>query len=309
MAAADDWVVWFNGKIVPEREARVPFRDRGFKYGDAVFDTTRTFGHRIFRLDEHLERLYRSLAYLDIDPGLTPKQMREITEQVAAHNLKLTAPDEDIWVSQRVTRGIEAADREIFTDYPERTVIIECRPLPFRGRAKYYRHGLELIIPSVRRPSPDTLSPRAKMQNYINLVLADLEVKAQNPDAHALMLDTNGNLAEGRGSNVFFVRNGVVLTPKERYVLPGVSRQTTLDLAKQLGIPAEEANLDFFDAVTSDEAFITSTSWCICPVSSIGGRKIGDGAVPGPVTKRLMDAYVELVDCDWVGQYLKYANE
>jgi branched-chain amino acid aminotransferase len=309
MAAAGEWVVWFNGKIVPERDARVPFRDRGFKYGDAVFDTTRTFGHRIFRLDDHLDRFFRSLAYLDIDPGLSKKQFREITEQVAAHNLKLTPADEDIWVSQRVTRGLEAADRATYPDYPERTVIVECRPLPFRGRAKFYRNGLELIIPSVRRPAPDTMSPRAKMQNYINLVLADLEVKAQNPEAHAVMLDTNGNLAEGRGSNVFLVRDGVLLTPKERYVLPGVSRQTALDLAKKLGIPSEEADLDFYDAVTADEAFITSSSWCICPVSSIAGRRIGDGTMPGPVTKRLMDAYVELVDCDWVGQYLKYANE
>jgi branched-chain amino acid aminotransferase len=309
MAASNEWVVWFNGSVVPEREARVPFRDRGFKYGDAVFDTTRTFGHRIFRLDDHLERLYRSLAYLDIDPGLLRGQLREITEAVAAHNLKLTPPDEDIWVSQRVTRGIEPAERQAWPDYPERTVIVECRPLPFRGRAKFYRKGLELVIPSVRRPAPDTLSPRAKMQNYINLVLADLEVKAQNPEAQAILLDTNGNIAEGRGSNVFFVRNGVLLTPKERYVLPGVSRQTAIDLARTLGIPVEEADLDLYDAVTADEAFITSSSWCICPASSINGRRIGGGTVPGPVTKRLMDAYVELVGCDWVGQYLKYANE
>ncbi len=309
MAASDEWVVWFNGKIVPEREARVPFRDRGFKYGDAVFDTTRTFGHRIFRLNEHIERLFRSLAYLDIDPGLTRRQFCDITEEVAARNLALTAPDEDIWVSQRVTRGVEAAERQAWPDYPERTVIVECRPLPFRGRAKFYRKGLELVIPSVRRPAPNTLSPRAKMQNYINLVLADLEVKAQNPEAQAILLDANGNLAEGRGSNVFFVRNGVLLTPKERYVLPGVSRQTAIDLARKLGIPVEEADLDFYDAVTADEAFITSSSWCICPASSIAGRRIGGGDIPGPVTKRLMDAYVELVDCDWVGQYLKYANE
>jgi branched-chain amino acid aminotransferase len=309
MAASDEWVVWFNGKIVPEREARVPFRDRGFKYGDAVFDTTRTFAHRIFRLNEHIERLFRSLAYLDIDPGLTRRQFCDITEEVAARNLALTAPDEDIWVSQRVTRGMEAADRPAWPDYPERTVIVECRPLPFRGRAKFYRKGLELVIPSVRRPAPDTLSPRAKMQNYINLILADLEVKAQNPEAQAILLDANGNLAEGRGSNVFFVRDGVLLTPKERYVLPGISRQTAIDLARKLGIAVEEADIDFYDAVTADEAFITSSSWCICPASTINGRRIGDATIPGPVTKRLMDAYVELVDCDWVGQYLKYANE
>jgi branched-chain amino acid aminotransferase len=307
--ASDEWVVWFNGEIVPERDARVPFRDRGFKYGDAAFDTTRTFAHRIFRLEAHIDRLFKSLAYLGIEPGLSRDDFRRISAEVAAHNLKLTPKDEDIWVTQRVTRGIEDADREIWPDYPACTVIVECRPLPFRGRAKFYRHGLELVVPSVRRPAPDALSPRAKMQNYINLVLAEFEAKAHNPDAHAVMLDTNGNLAEGRGSNLFLVRDGRLLTPKERYVLPGVSRQTTIDLAEAAGIPVEEANLDLYDAFTADEAFITSTSWCICPASSINGRRIGDGAVPGPVTKKLMDAYVALVDCDWVGQYLKYANE
>ncbi len=309
MAVSDEWVVWFNGEIVPEREARIPFRDRGFKYGDAVFDTTRTFGHRIFRLDDHIDRLFRSLKYLDLDPGLTRQEFCGITEEVAERNLRQISADEDIWVTQRVTRGIDPADGVAWPGFEGPTVIVECRPLPFRGRAKFYRRGLDLVIPSVRRPPPDTLSPRAKMQNYINLVIADLEVRAQNPEAQAIMLDTNGNLAEGRGSNFFLVRDGVVLTPKQRYVLPGVSRQTAIDLARELGIPVEEADLDFFDAVSADEAFITSSSWCICPAVTINGRRIGDGEIPGPITKRLIDAYVELVDCDWLGQYLKYANE
>jgi len=111
VTASDEWAVWFNGEIVPEREARVPFRDRGFKYGDAVFDTTRTFGHRVFRLEEHIARLFKSLAYLGIDPGLSQADFCRITEEVAAHNLALTPKDEDIWVTQRVSRGIEAADR------------------------------------------------------------------------------------------------------------------------------------------------------------------------------------------------------
>jgi branched-chain amino acid aminotransferase len=309
VTASDEWGVWFNGKLVPEREARVPFRDRGFKYGDAVFDTTRTFGHRVFRLEEHIARLFKSLAYLGIEPGLSQDDFCRITEEVAAHNLALTPKDEDIWVTQRVSRGIEDADREIWPDYPACTVIVESRPLPLRGRAKFYRHGLELAVPSVRRPSPDAISPRAKMQNYINLVLAELEVKAHNPDVHAVMLDTNGNLAEGRGSNLFLVRDGKLLTPKGKYVLPGVSRQTTMELAQAAGIDVEEVDLDLYDAFTADEVFITSTSWCICPASRFNGRQIGDGAIPGPVTKKLMDAYVALVDCDWVGQYLKYANE
>ncbi len=305
---AEDWVVWLNGKLVPEREAVVPIRDRGFKYGDAAFDTTRTFGHKIFKLEEHLDRFDRSLRYLQIDPGVSRETLVEATEAVAAQCLKSIGPDEDIWLTQRVTRGLDPADRERWPDWPERTVIVEAAKLPLRQRAKHYREGLRIVTPSVRRPSPDTLSPRAKTHNYLNLVLADLEVQARDPDALAVLLDTNGNLAEGKGSNIFLVKDGAVLTPKEQYVLPGVSRQTTFDLAAAAGIPVEEADIDLFDAYSSAESFVTSTSFCICPVGSINGVKVGDGAVPGPVTKRLIDAYVEFVDFDWYGQYLRAAN-
>jgi branched-chain amino acid aminotransferase len=306
---AEQWYAWFNGRIVPEIEARVPFRDQGFKYGDAVFDTTRTFNHRLFKLDEHIERLYRSLAYLRIDPGLTPVEMMRITEEVVTKNLEHVPKGEDIWATQRITRGIVGDDKREWPDYPDRTVIVECRPLPYRQRARFYRDGIEVVIPSVRRTPPDAISPRAKTHNYLNLILADLEVKEKNPDALAVLLDTNGNLCEGRGSNIFLVRSGEVVTPNERYVLPGVSRQTAIDLARENGLTVHEADIDLYDALTADEAFITSTSFCVCPVGTINGARIGDGTIPGPVTKGIMDAYVNLVECDWVGQYLRYVNE
>ena len=305
---SDDWVVWLNGKIVPETKALVPIRDRGFKYGDGAFDTTRTFGHRIFKLDEHLDRFYRSLNYLQIDPGVSRETIVQATEEVAAHNLKNVGPDEDIWLTQRVTRGMDAGDKERWPDYPDRTVIVESRPLPLRERGRLYRDGIKVMTSSVRRPPPDRMSPRAKTHNDLNLILAELEVKARDPEAWPCLLDTNGNLAEGKGSNLFIVKDGALLTPKERYVLPGVSRQTTMDLAREAGMRVEEADLDVFDAVNADEVFITSTSFCICPVSSVNGTAIGDGTVPGPVTKQLIDAYVDYVDCDWYGQYLKHSN-
>ncbi|MBI2217447.1 MAG: aminotransferase class IV [Candidatus Rokubacteria bacterium] len=298
-----DRIAYFNGRFVPERDVLVPFRDRGFKFGDAVFDTTRTFGHRIFKLAEHVERLYRSLRYLRIDPGVAPARMIAITEEVVRKNLPLLEPDEDYWVTQRVSRGIDPAYHDVWAQEGP-TVIVECVPLPLRERAALFRDGIRVMTPSVRRTPPECLSPRVKTHNYLNLIAGDLEVKARDPQAWAVLLDTHGNLAEGLGSNIFLVHGGVLATPREQAVLAGISRDTVIQLARDLGIPVVEKDVDLYDALNADEAFLTSTSLCVCPVSSVNGARIG-GDVPGPLTRQLTDAYCRLVDFDFVGQYLK----
>ena len=295
---------WFNGAFVPESQVLVPFRDRGFKYGDAVFDTTRTFGHRIFKVAEHVDRLYRSLRYLRIDPGIVPAEMVRITEEVLKRNLPLLEPDQDYWVTQRVSRGLDPAGVAVWGRTGP-TVIVECLPLPLRERAALYRDGIKVVTPSVRRTPPEALSPRVKTHNYLNLVAADLEVRDRDPEAWAVLLDTRGNFAEGLGSNIFLVRNGALETPREQMVLAGISRDTVLALAREAGLAVVEKDIDLYDAHTADEAFLTSTSLCICPVRSVNGNLIGDGTVPGSVTRRLTEAYARFVDFDFVAQYLK----
>jgi branched-chain amino acid aminotransferase len=296
-------IAYFNGRYVAETEVVVPFRDRSFNRGDGCFDMTRTFDGRIFRLEEHVERLYRSLHYLGIDVGLEPKEMMAITEQVVARNEPLRAAAGDWWVAQRVSRGVDAVGDEGWAETGPQ-LIVDCTPLPLRKRAAHFRDGIDVVVPSIRRTPPSALSPRAKTHNYLNVIMADREVKAARPEAWSVLLDENGNLCEGIGSNIFVVRDDRIYTPREQYVLPGVSRRTAMELAARLGIPCEERDLDVYDAVTADEVFLTSTSLCICGVRSVNGRPIGDGRVPGPVTRRLTDAYVALVGSDFVAQYL-----
>ena len=292
-------VAYVNGEIVPESQALISIHDRGFLQGYSVFDTTRTFKHKIFKLDEHLNRFYNSLKYARLDPGMDISQMAQITMQVLETNLPLIDDDDDYWVTQRVSRGISGPEG----DKP--TIIVESVPLPFAARAKYYKDGMPVVIPSVRRTPPEVLSPRAKIQNYANLVQAEFEVKDKNPDGWPILLDMNGNLCEGPGSNFFIVKNGAVVTPREQFVLAGISRATTIELAQELGIETREEDIDLYDAYTADESFVTSTSFCICPVSSINGSPVGDlNPVPGPVTSRLLDAYSGLVGIDIQGQYL-----
>jgi len=295
-------IVYFNGNYVPESQALVPYRERSFIFGDGAFDLTRTFQHRIFRLDEHLERLYRSLKALRLDPTMPMDDMARITRTVLDKNLHLLDARDDYWVGQRLTRGVLKVEGDNWDHYGP-TVIVECVPMPIRERAHLYRDGMQVVTPSVRRTPPEALTPRAKTHNYLNLVMGDLEVRAQNPDGWAILLDMNGNLCEGLGSNIFLVKDGVLRTPRENFVLAGISRQTVIELAAKLGIPFREDDLDLYDAYNADEAFITSTSLCICPVASINGMEMAAGTY-GPVTKRLIDAYAELVDCDFVQQYL-----
>ncbi len=297
-------VAYFNGKIVPESEVRVSFRDRGFKYGDAVFDMTRTFGQRVFKLKEHIDRFYSSLRYVRIDPGMGPAEMIRLSEEVLERNMHLLDADDDYWLGQRVSRGVDPAPGET-SDQVGPTVIIECSPLPLKSRARFYRDGIDVVVPPTRRTPPESLSPRAKTHNYLNMIIGELEAKAEDPDVWAVLLDTSGNLAEGMGSNIFVVKDGTVRTPRAKFVLPGVSRQTAIDLARSEGIPLEETDIDLFDAYVADEIFLTSTSLCICPVRSVNGAMVADGAVPGPVTQRLLDAYVRFVDHDFVAQYLR----
>ena len=300
-------VAYFNGEIVPESHVVVPFRDRGFRWGDGVFDTARTVEGDIFKLRPHIDRLYRSMRYLKIKIDETPDQLAAITEDVVKQNLSLLPQGEDYWVFQNVSRGADWVGDEPNVRHGP-TVIVHVQPLPLRPRASLFRDGIELMVSPIRRTPPEAQSPRAKMTNYINLTLADMHVKAQDPNAWAAMLDTDGKLNEGTGQNMFLVRDGEILTPRGEMVLEGVSRQTVFELAETCGITAREADLDLFDAYTADEAFLSSTSLCICPVSSIDNRSFACETIPGPVTRRLMDAYKDLLNFDFEQQYLQFLD-
>jgi branched-chain amino acid aminotransferase len=297
--------VYLNGEFMPESRALIPYRDRGFYFGDGCFDITRSFNHKLFFLEEHVTRLYRSLAYLRIDTGLAPDEMSRVTVEVFERNRHLLGPDEDYWVGQRISRGPFEVEGDNW-EHRGATVVVECIPLPLKARARMFRDGARAVTPSVRRTPPDSLSPRVKSLNYLNLIVADQEVHARDPEAWAILLDVNGNLCEGLGSNIFVVKDDVVKTPSERYVLPGVSRQKAMDFATAAGIPVKETDIDLYDAYAAGEAFITSTSLCVCPITEINGVQIGDGKPFGPVTKAIVDAYAAHVGCDFVAQYLKH---
>ena len=286
---------WFNGEFLPEEQAVIPVNDRGFRLGDGVFDTERTFNGEIFRLAEHLERLERSLRYTRIDPGVSMDDLARLSREAVERNRHLLERHGDFWVTQNISRNGSGGAN----------VAIIVEPLPFTRFAPFYDKGISLVVPPVRASANQGLDPKLKSISRLNMVLADLEGKAIDGDSLSVLVDELGNLAEVLYGNLFVVRGGKIRTPGSRAILEGVSRMTTLELIADEGLPVSEADLQPYDLYTADEVFVTTTSYCILPVASLNGREIGREA-PGPVTARLTEAWNDQVGLDIAGQMRRF---
>jgi len=297
-----DYVAYLNGKFIPDSECKIHFWDRGIRVGDGVFEAERTFNGKIFRLREHLERLYRSLTFLRIDPGLSLHQMEELTLEVLEKNQSLREAGGDFVLTQFVTRGPGVK----ITEAGPPSIGIRVRSYEYHSYAHYYKTGTHVVFPRTRSYPPQCVDPKVKHFSRMNFALAELEASDIDPDAYPVLLDLEGNITEHVGSNFFIVTNGTIRTPTDRDILAGISRRTVLELAAQLGIPAIEEDLQPYDAYTADEAFLTTTGYCILPVGRIDNRPIGSRA-PGEITNRLLAAWSELVGLDIVDQALRYA--
>ena len=290
-----EYQVLVNGQFVDRDKAQVSIHDRGFRLGDVVFDTSRTFNGQIFRLRDHLERFYRSLKYVSIDPGMSIDEMEVATLEVVKKNEALRASlKDDYMISQIVSGGISQR-----VNGP--TVVIMIDPLGSPRWAPAYQDGASVVISKTRSYSSQSLDPKVKHYSRLNFVLAELEATDVDPESLPLLLDLDGNVSESIGANFFIVSDERLLVPKTESTLQGVSRLTITELAKSLSIPVIETNIQPYDVYTADEAFLCSTPYCILPVGKVDGRQIGD-AVPGDITNQLLAAWSEKGGLDIVDQ-------
>ena len=300
----EEYTAYFNGEWVPHSQLKIDANtDRGFRYADVVFDAGRTFNGKSFRMKEHIDRLYRSLKYVRIDPGLSPEEMLDISEEAIRRNEQFRSEAGDFTVAQFVTRGpgrggfIESAGPP--------TVCVKVDPADFGRYAPHYRDGTHAVITRTRSFSPDILDPKIKHFSRMSFNMAELEAADVDPGARAILTDADGNLTEGTGSNVFLVTGGVIRTPGDRSILQGVSRGMVIDLARQLNIRLVEEDLQPYDMYTAAEAFFTSTTSCIVPLTVVDRRPVGDGK-PGDITQQLLSAWGESVGLDIVDQAMQF---
>lgn len=301
-------IVYLTGKMVPASQAHLAIFDAGIVLGATVTEMTRTFRHELWRLEDHIERLFRSLKYTRMNIGMTQAEVARISREVAAHNAKLIHPEDELGMVHFVTAGefpvyAGSAGRTARTTP---TVCIHTFPMPFELWAKKLLEGQHLITPSIRHVPPQCYDPKMKYRSRMHYYLADQEARVADPDAAALLLDLHGNVTETGGSNFLIVQKGTIVSPTTANTLPGVSRAMVMQLAGRLGIPFVERDFQVHDVINADEAFTSSTPYCLLPVTKINGLPIGDGK-PGPVMKRLMDAWSTDIGLDISRQILDSA--
>jgi branched-chain amino acid aminotransferase len=278
--------IYLDGNYVPSEEAKASVFDHGLLYGDGVFEGIRVYGGRIFRLDQHLDRLFNSAKAIMLSIPLTREQLIEACCETCRQN-KL----KDGYIRLVVTRGVGYLGLNPFRCKNPTVFIIADRIELYPGEV--YRKGLKLITASTQRTNPAAMSPSIKSLNYLNNILAKIE--AVNAGTfEAIMLNAQGHVAECTGDNIFIVRGGKLETPPvSAGALVGITRQVVIELAAKRKIAVSEPNLTRYDLATADEVFLTGTAAEIVPVSSIDGRIIGSGR-PGLLTLKLTEDFRKL---------------
>ncbi len=299
-------IAFLNGKFLPYREATLPIDDAGFALGATVTEQLRTFGGRLFRAERHFERLARSLSICGIDPGMSREDFARVAAELIDHNYPLLAPGDDLGLCIFVTPGPYAAISAGRRGGP--TVGLHTFPLEFRLWASRYSEGVNLVATPIQQVPDECWPAELKCRSRMHYYLADRQAQAIERGARALLLDAEGHVTETSTSNiVLFVPGQGLIGPPREHVLPGVSLEVAIELARGVGISYGERPLLPADLAAAAEAFLTSTPNCLLPITRFASRPIGDG-LPGPNYRKILSAWNELVGLDVAAQAVRFAD-
>jgi len=284
MEEGRELLVYINGEYIPRSRAAISVYDHGFLYGDGVFEGIRAYNGVVFKLREHIDRLYDSAKAIMLEIPMSKEELMEaVLETLRRNGLR------DAYVRLVVTRGVGDLGLDPRKcGRPNIVIIAEPSIILYDGESKL--KGISLIISSIRRDRVDATTHQIKSMNYLNSILAKIEAIVAGAD-DAVMLDERGFVAETTSTNIFIVKNGRIITPPPTTgALPGITRNFVIELARRLGYEVEERDITPFELVTADEVFVTGTGAEILPVTRIAGRVIGDGRA-GRITRHLMEEF------------------
>lgn len=294
-------VVWMNGNLVPEAEVKISVYDSALMFGDMVFEMTRSFGKRQFKLREHLERLYLGLKILRIPLQMSIEEMESHCHETIEANESVFGDDDEHRLMIDVSRGTLGIYQGVEGLHKGPNVIIADFPLRWTvaGMGRLFDSGINAVITSQRAIPATLLDPKVKNRSRIAYLMANIEAaQIEGNDNWALLLDPDGFITEGTGDNFFVIKENTIISPEGRNILRGISRSYVMEeLGPQLGYTVIEKNIDPYDVHSADEAFMTGTPFCMLPVTRLNGLPIGDGTI-GTGFKALLGRWSENVGID-----------
>lgn len=303
-------LAWLNGHFISWSQAKLPVSDMGLVHGATVTEMTRSFQQRWFRLDDHLRRLETSLKTVGWQIPYALPELSVISERLRTHNAPLLPAGHELGLVHFVTAGqnltyLGAARKE---ECKRPTVCCHTFALPCELWAEKYTAGQHLVIPSIRQIPTECLSVGMKHRSRLHWILADAQARERDPHANAILLDNKGDLTETAAGNFFLVKDATILTPRPKNILSGISRYVVFLLAEELKIPVVVTDLHPLELRHATEAFTSSTPYCILPVTKFEGQAVGNGE-PGPIYRKLLEAWGKLVGCEIDVEMRRIAQE
>lgn len=295
-------LAYLNGQFLPQSQAVLPLHDAGFVWGATITDLCRTFRQQLFRFADHLARFRQSCGLARVRLAVSDEELTVIANRVATENVSQIKLTSELALVLFATPGPIGyyLGQTSGAGQREPTLGLHTFPLPFQRYRRLFTEGARLVIPSVLQVSPATVDPRIKQRSRLHWWIAGQEVHDGDPDASALLVDSDGFITETATANVLLVQNGRIRTPRRSKVLGGISLAVVEELCRQLGIPFEEADLTPGDCRRADEAMLSNTAFCLAPVRSIGRTEMP--ICPGPVFQRLIAAWSAMVGVDIIRQ-------
>lgn len=297
-------LAYLNGELVTFNEAVLPVYDLGVMQGATVTERLRTVRHQPYLVEEHIQRLENSLKAIGWGLPQDTGPLAEVVSELALINCNLIGPNDDLGIVIFVTAGQSLWDSNGLIHSSRPTVCVYTTPLPLQHWKPAYESGISLATPAIRQLPNNVIDPRIKHRSRLHWAIADQSVRQNYPGGAALLLDQNGFVTETSSGNLFVVKEGTLCTPREEQTLGGIAQAQVMRLAQARGWNVERVDLTVDDVTHSQEAFLTSSTYCILPVSQLNGIPIGT-SLPGPITKMLIDAWGMEMGLDFERQVLE----